>query len=542
VGISASGGQFDSRCTTHGTLLRDATQVTVTLARAITESKGLARVIAAALGLGAFLTVLGVLVEAEGVAARTLVTHAVLETVVSLIGLLACFLLLGRFWVSRTLGDLLLAAALFALVSANVCFGVAPAVAGHSPGTFATWAHAGGRVLAAAGLAAAAFVPETKVPDPRRAVALMLVACLLTIAAVAAAVALVDPGTPGSIGSRGARDVVSAPALLLIHGVGALAFLVAALGLALRALRREDELMAWFSAGAVLAAFAYLNYAIFPSIYSSWVHIGDLLRIAFYVVLLLGALREIDRNRREASEALQLAERQRLSRDLHDGLTQDLAFLAGRLQDLRVSARSRGEEEAGLLAMLSEGAQRALDEARAVTASFASTPRTQLAEALKRTAEEVANREGGRAKVCIQPGLEVSDDVQEALTRIVREGVTNAVRHGGGARHRRRATDPPSERSKLTNVEVTLIAHDGLELVIKDDGRGFQGDPAGGFGVQSIRQRAAAHGGSVSAESKLGEGAVVTVRLPRNVVRDGDTAELEPVRIGGSGGQSENER
>ena len=88
-----------------------------------------------------------------------------------------------------------------------------------------------------------------------------------------------------------------------------------------------------------------------------------------------------------------------------------------------------------------------------------------------------------------------------ALRSILREGVSNALRHSGAAR-----------------VAVTVrAAPDRLHVTIEDDGRGMAGAspaPGGGNGLSNMRSRAAGLGGEVSLETTAQGGTRVSATLP----------------------------
>jgi signal transduction histidine kinase len=111
----------------------------------------------------------------------------------------------------------------------------------------------------------------------------------------------------------------------------------------------------------------------------------------------------------------------------------------------------------------------------------------------------VAFREGVRLHMELEPGLQAPDAVHDALIRIVREAVSNAIRHGAAQ-----------------SVTVRLSGTQGLELTVEDDGTGLaEGAPGGrGFGLVSMRERAEALGGDLEV-APLPEGGVrVAVRVP----------------------------
>ncbi len=113
---------------------------------------------------------------------------------------------------------------------------------------------------------------------------------------------------------------------------------------------------------------------------------------------------------------------------------------------------------------------------------------------LVQAAEEVAHRYGARVR-CAVAHVEVERPLGDALVRIVREAVSNAARHAGAG-----------------SIRVVL---DERALLVEDDGCGFDPDgPATGFGLVSMRERAAAVGAALSVQSGPGRGARVEVALP----------------------------
>jgi signal transduction histidine kinase len=119
---------------------------------------------------------------------------------------------------------------------------------------------------------------------------------------------------------------------------------------------------------------------------------------------------------------------------------------------------------------------------------------------VRRAAEDVAGRLGAHVTFELADVGGVAPGVQEAAVRIVREAVTNAVRHGNAQR-----------------VTVRLLTAPELTLEISDDGLGF--DPptvTAGFGLTSMRERAEGAGGRYLLESHRGRGTTVEVRWPKN--------------------------
>jgi len=432
-----------------------------------------------------------------GFAYHSSTTHVAIETAATLIALLVAVLLVGRFVRAPMEPDLVLAASLLLLALTNLCFSVIPWVADDELGSFDTWAPIFGRLIGAAGIAVGALMAPRPVWQPRRAllkaswaVGAILVAIGLATAALAPHLPVgIDPGvSPDPSGPA----LVGEPSVLAIQVVAMVLYAIAAFGFARRAKRTADELMTWLAAAATIAVFSRLNYFLFPSGNSEWVYAGDLLRLAFYAVILIGALREITAYQRELSELAVHRERRRIARELHDGIAQELAFIRSQAYRLR----PEGDDPAS---NIMKAAERALDESRHAIATLARPVNASLDVSVAQAAEEVAARDGIDVGLHLEPGLQVPDAVHDALGRIVREAVGNAVRHGGA-----------------DSVEVTLARSSQLQLVVEDNGVGLRCEqPNGtGFGLVSMRERAEALGGTVELCSGTRCGARLEVRLP----------------------------
>ena len=403
--------------------------------------------------------------------------HVAIETAVTLMALVGAVLLIGRFLRAPMQPELVVSGALLLLGLTNLCFSVIPWVVDEQPGAFHTWAPVAGRLLGAAGLALGALLPAEPVWRPRRALWRMLgaVAAALLLTGVGAAV--LAPHLP----SARATQIV-----------GMVLYAIAAVGFVRRAERTADDLATWLAAAATLAAFSGLNYFLHPSDYSEWVYAGDFLRLAFYTLILVGALREIAAYQRELAELAVHRERRRIARELHDGLAQELAYISGQARRLVTADDDRA-------ARIADAAGRALDESRQAIATLSRPFDAPLDASVSQAAEEAVARDGVPLRLELATGLQAPDAVHDALCRIVREAVSNAIRHGDAA-----------------SVTVTLAASDGLRLTVEDDGKGLPpGDANGrGFGLTSMRERAEALGGTLELSPGREGGVHLEVRLP----------------------------
>jgi signal transduction histidine kinase len=456
--------------------------------------------VAGAAGLGAALT----LVAAFSLpfADRRPSLHVAIETGAGLVALLAAYLLLGRFARAGRVMDVALGSALAMFGTANLAFAAVPTIVSpDSLGTSATWGALASRSLAAGIFAAAPFLPDRVDARPPRTLA----AALVAVAAILAAIGVVVWATPsplpvgdepaGLAGDAGTPSDVGYPALRVVELAAMVLFAVAAAGFARRAARTADDLTRWLAPASALAAFAALNYFLFPSLYSAWVSLGDVLRVGFYLLVLVAIAREIGAYQREHAALAVLEERRRIARELHDGLAQELAFIA--VQSRALADGTPGEP----LRRIASAAGRALDEARLAISALTRPGLEPLEFALADAAEEVAYRAGAAVELDLAPGIDVLPDQRDALVRITREAIANAVRHGHAEK-----------------VEVRLTNGDGIHLAIVDGGLGFDVTEterkAPGFGLTSMKERAHAIGGELSVSSAPGDGTRVAVRLP----------------------------
>ena len=448
----------------------------------------------AALGtVAAAATVVTALAPTARLAERNLPLQATYETAAALVASLVAYLLAGRYGRTHSRRDLVLACGVAVLALSNLFFTAVPNIADARDGAFAVWGSTLGTLVAAATLAVGSFLVDRPVRFPHRAALTAAGAVVAVVGTTALGVGLlgdslhvgIDPEQPPDQAPLAGGDAI----LLGLNLVAGVAYAAAALGF-LRA-AAGDELMRWFALGTMLSAFARLNYFLLPTSLSAWLSTGDVLRMGFYLVLLAGAVREIGAYQRGIAGMAAVEERRRTARDLHDGLAQELAYIA-RATD-RVAA---GKATPRGLEMLSAASRRAMSEARLLIDALTAEP-VPFERALATTAQEVAARAGIALEVDVPDGVKVPPRTQEALTRIVREAVNNAARHAAPV-----------------SVSVQVTTHDGLCLRVVDDGCGF--DPLradGGFGLTSMRERASAVGGELRILSQPGAGTEVQVAI-----------------------------
>jgi len=418
--------------------------------------------------------------------------YVAVETTAALAGFTAAYLLFFRFRRNSRLDVLLIAVGLAILSFCNLAYGAIPVAIGHANSAFATWGLASGHVLGALVLVLAAFAPARAVRRPQRAVWLVTLYSLVALGMIGEVMIGLSELLPIDIGRRHAHAAGLTIQLLLI-----VLFTAASIAYLRRAEREHDPFMTWLAVAAALRVFAGIDYAFTPSLETGRLFTGDIFRMLFYFALLAAAAGEVTRYWQGSREAAVLEERQRIARDLHDGLAQELAFIVRRAN----RAVEKGLRAADVT-LIANAAERALDESRRVIATLTRSLDEPLDVVLSEAVKGVADRVGTTVALSLAPDIRVTPDVREALVRIAREAVTNAARHGD---------------ARLVRVE--LENGNGVTLRIVDDGRGFETLPSrrrrsGGFGFSSMADRTREIGGVLNVESAHGIGTTVEVVLP----------------------------
>lgn len=426
--------------------------------------------------------------------------HLVLDSVDACVALLVAYLVYGRFTRSGRLQDLLLSSGLVLLAASGVVLTYAAGALRDAPaGTFDIWFPLAVRILGGlliTGSALCGEIPARRLLG-RRPPAAVSLALIGVVGIVAVALWAVRAELPLALDptyvptSTDPRFTVAHPLLIAGQSVSALCFFVAAIAFAVQANRRNDELLRWLGAACALGGFARVHYALFPSLYTDWLYTGDFLRTACYLLLLIGATREMRLYWSAQARAAVLDDRRRLSRELHDGVMQELIFI--RSESHALSA------DGGTGARIIGACDRALDEARAAVHALGSAEDEPLGFTLHRAARDLAERYRVNLEVDLDDSITADPDQKHALMRITREAVSNAVRHGKAERVWVRLTQKGTER----------------QLSIEDDGIGFDipaTEAAGvGYGLISMRDRARSLPGSLRLEAGAASGSTVTV-------------------------------
>ena len=454
--------------------------------------------VAAVLALLVSLTLTAIVLESPRLrfAYRSPDTHVAIETAAVLIIALAAYLVAARFGRDRRLAGLLAALGLGILAVATAFFAPLSQASGAASGWTAASGLLAGSLCAGVLLAVASYARPKEIPRHANTAPLAAAAVIVAYGLVwlllehvgGDADATLSPGD--AVRPRPSHDAV----ILAAQIVTVAAFLVAWLGFLRRAASDDDEMIGWLSVASAFAAAAQLNYLLFPTVISQWVYTGDLFRLAFCATVLVGAIREIAAYQPQLAQAAVLLERRRMARDLHDGLSHELAFITGQADTLV-------EDGAGPeLLHIAAAAKRATEESRQAIAALTRPTDEPVDISLATTASELAGRGGAALDLELDKGVSVDVPTRETMLRVMREALANAIRHGQARR-----------------ISVTLRAGDELRLRIADDGTGFDlaDDAQSGLGLISMRERAEMIGARLSLDSRPGAGTTVELVIPR---------------------------
>lgn len=303
-------------------------------------------------------------------------------------------------------------------------------------------------------------------------------------------------GTEGKTVAAIAGLLILAAVLIPLGGL-AIPFLIAASAMATADLRPPAGMLVLVLATAGIATMGLVNDFRLQDVLVGCV-------VAIMIILLTFSLarqeetnRQLKDARRELAELAVVNERLRFARDMHDLLGHTLTVirakseLAGRL--LSAEPARAGRE----VAEIESDARQALADVRQAVTGYR---RTNLAT-------EVVNARAALEAAGITPDVaridvDLPPSVDDTLGWVLREAVTNVVRHSRAARCR---------------IE-TACENGRVRLEVVDDGSGGTADGSSGSGLAGASERLAAVGGSLHVSSPPGGGGFrVTATVPRPV-------------------------
>ena len=214
-----------------------------------------------------------------------------------------------------------------------------------------------------------------------------------------------------------------------------------------------------------------------------------------------GIARDITERKRLESEILEIStrEQRRIGHDLHDGVCQQLAGIAYRLDILSDQLQEKGVQESSEAERIGALINDAITQTRGVARGLfpVRLEEAGLASALEELAANAGTLFNLRCRfACKEPPPAMEHGAALHLYYIVQEAVVNAAKHG-----------------KATDVSISLTrVLDHFMLTVRDNGQGFQlpGNSRTGMGVRIMRYRARVIGATLDLQSQPGQGTQVT--------------------------------
>jgi len=209
--------------------------------------------------------------------------------------------------------------------------------------------------------------------------------------------------------------------------------------------------------------------------------------------------------RQQAQQQATLEERQRIARDLHDTLEQELVGVTMLLDNTAMKLNGGNPQASEPLTLARRLLRRAREESRSTIRELRSVTLEQrgLAAAMEELLRPLATVSGAsfESKVSGTPNR-LPGTTETHLLRIAQEAVANAAHHSG---------------AKMISLHLAYRA-DSVTLEVSDDGRGF--DPAskqveaGHFGLSGMKERADKIAAQLRIESHPGQGTRIRVQVP----------------------------
>lgn len=224
------------------------------------------------------------------------------------------------------------------------------------------------------------------------------------------------------------------------------------------------------------------------------------------VLLLAALLYRLRMVELKARYSAVLGERNRIAREIHDTLAQNLAGIALQLDsvnmqspDIPAGLRQRLDQACNLVRYSLSEARRSVSDLRSDELE-----QRELAVVLPEIAERMAAGAALEARVQVLGTPEqLNPRTEKNLLRIFQEAMANAVKHAG---------------ARTIKVELRY-GHGSIVLYVSDDGSGFDTEKiiplgVGHYGLTGMRERAERIGGKLTLKSKLGQGTELLVEVP----------------------------
>ncbi|MBU7587381.1 MAG: response regulator [Nostoc sp. TH1S01] len=201
-------------------------------------------------------------------------------------------------------------------------------------------------------------------------------------------------------------------------------------------------------------------------------------------------------------EMATIEERNRIARDIHDSLGHSLVALNIQLEATMALWQHNTNKAYECLLEAKQLGSETLKAVRESVAIIRSEPlQSQLLEvAIANLTEEFRRLTGILPDSHIKIPSDLPHTINTTIYRILQEGLTNICKY-----------------AQATEVQIQIQStNDGLELILQDNGKGFEMNRCtGGFGLQGMQERVVALGGKLEIASKLNRGCRITAKFSR---------------------------
>lgn len=204
----------------------------------------------------------------------------------------------------------------------------------------------------------------------------------------------------------------------------------------------------------------------------------------------------------QLKQAAVTEERQRLARELHDAVSQQLFAIAMTTAALKRLIEKNPQRAAQQIELVEEMAAAAQAEMRALLLHLrpATLQNKTLKEAILELLDELTRKNSMEITWEIEAVVGLPSGIEDHLFRILQESLSNTLRH-----------------AKASQIAVKLFTlQDQVRLRVTDDGVGFdpEGEKLTSYGLRSMQERVTEVGGSMEIYSAVGKGTQIEVRIP----------------------------
>lgn len=207
---------------------------------------------------------------------------------------------------------------------------------------------------------------------------------------------------------------------------------------------------------------------------------------------------------RQIRAAAAQEERNRLARDLHDSIKQQIFVMQTAAATAQARFDSDTEGARNAIRQIRAAAREAVSEMEAMLDQLRAAPleNVGLVEALRKQCEALGFRSGANVEFevgTLPPNRAMTPGANQALFRAAQEALANVGRH-----------------ARATEVHVALrTVGDSLQLVIRDNGAGFDSAHCPrGMGISNMRERVREFEGSFEVSSSPGAGTSILLSIP----------------------------